>query len=394
MMREQRSWIGALAILAVAPPVAAGHPVPPQDRAPSAQEDASLQPSPAAFVEVDRLVGLAVVGPEDQLLGTIEDLVLDWGAKRVGFVLLAAAGPGGDAGEPRALPYEELRWVPAEGRFRCRLSPEDLEVAGPELLGAPAAPSSGPGTNGEAPAPPREGGGADAPLPADRDAYTRFFEGAAVETVRCVLLAVETRPSAEQAEGAPAYVQAAVLQAGDEETTRALLGPSSFVMAEEHRPRSGESIVLLGVPGQDAVGPLFVAQSYEQDGREVRLRDDRGRPLWQRLRHLRGSVLKRQQVGGPAEAWGPVKGLYVELERGLAVFAAFAHQGRLLPLPLEALSAGAAGHLVLDGFEPAHLKDAPVLLDEDGEELADPAFRYGVYRHYGLTPRPLGRSRS
>ncbi|MFB9969322.1 PRC-barrel domain-containing protein [Pseudoroseomonas cervicalis] len=77
----------------------------------------------------DDITGTDVRNPQDEYLGSVEDVILDPGSGRVGYVILSRGGFLGIGADYVALPWEKLRATPQMDAFVLRASEEVLDEA-------------------------------------------------------------------------------------------------------------------------------------------------------------------------------------------------------------------------------------------------------------------------
>ena len=82
-----------------------------------------------SIVPTSRLGSYDVVNREGQDLGQVQNFMLDMKHGRVSFVVVSFGGTLGLSDKWFALPWEMLRWEPADKKFIANLPPEALDQA-------------------------------------------------------------------------------------------------------------------------------------------------------------------------------------------------------------------------------------------------------------------------
>jgi hypothetical protein len=80
----------------------------------------------------------------------------------------------------------------------------------------------------------------------------------------------------------------------DAETTRVFLGPMHYLTAQDFSPKAGQDVAVKGYKLADSV--IAIQVTVPQEKRTLKLRDDKGWPLW-RGGPWRGG--RGQMMGGP-----------------------------------------------------------------------------------------------
>ena len=84
---------------------------------------------PAYFAQAKKLELYDVVNPEGRDLGQVQDFMLDMEHGRVALVIVSFGGTLGLSDKWFALPYDRLKWSPADRKFVMNMPREVLEKA-------------------------------------------------------------------------------------------------------------------------------------------------------------------------------------------------------------------------------------------------------------------------
>lgn len=254
----------------------------PKGSGPGGVRGAGQPPGSSAFLHrrLVKLIGMPVVAPGRQLLGVVEDLVVDTGRATVVGALVGLGDRSGRGELFALLPSAALALDRVRGRFGVACTIAELEAI---AFAAAAMPPLGddrwakPGL-----AFANRARDADAEPPAD-DAASREAVGddepydvANTETVTATVLGIGTvRVGEQQEERVRLRVRSAD---GRDRVVHA--GPAEFPAQLALGLRIGRVVEIVGSPCRSGVQLVLVAGSIAVEGRTAKLRDATGKPVW------------------------------------------------------------------------------------------------------------------
>ncbi len=226
-----------------------------------------------------RLLGTALLGEEDQPIGTVEDVLVEEATGQAQVIFVRPEKPG----EIRVYSWSALVFEP-EGSLRLCASPSDEGVSGA--------------------------------------AYRELFEGQKPSSVQGVLQ--------EKEELGTGLARSLVLKLRDDQNLlhRVLIEPALLVEKRLPVLEAGLRLRFEGLETRDGTGKLWVASAFGTDGPLLELRDASGRIRWSNLaqsaRALLGtSIHTADGAAVPVGGWfldrtsGVLSHLRVEIEADL-----------------------------------------------------------------------------
>lgn len=223
------------------------------------------------FHRVSSLMGSNVENHAGESIASIEDFVLERGSGQVEQVLLKTGDILGLGGKTVAVPYNQFTFNRADDKLAVDMTPEQLERASKFV------PKNWTELDRNAWNSPAEdwlnnlfSNDADRP----DDAFSSELANAKREPIHGEVLAVRR----DWAQGAEQIVL--VVDTKDGETQSLILGPSWYVMGQEHVPQRGDTIQgdMLVFPSPNGERSALIAATF--NGERLTLRNADGKARW------------------------------------------------------------------------------------------------------------------
>lgn len=316
------------------------------DRRDTQQHAQGKQIERLSIVEASEIIGSEIQNAEDNSLGSIDDLLVDRGTGRISHIVVHSGDILGMGGEKVAVPFEAFAYDFAEKEYMLNITADELESIGTSRPSDWVVLDSG-DMEGQLSA-------LDTNIRTTRkqqkDPYAAAFgnQAKAQEITGTVVgvnrvngpdgneyISVQLDGSgadrdATNRDGStqPGTNQPGANQpaANREGTRTVILGPSWYVMGNEHAPMRGQKVTLKAVP-HSGQGSQFIATGYSVDGKRMDLRGDDGRAMWHD--DARGSSLVQlsEVIGRDAHARtedsGEIQGALIEGQSGTVAMLVF-----------------------------------------------------------------------
>jgi len=222
------------------------------------------------FHRASDLIGNDVANPNNDVIASIEDFIVDRGSGRIEHALLKSGDLLGIGGKTIAVPYGRLSFDSVDKRFKLDMTKEQIDRASSfvpanwsELRASTWTQDVDKWWNGD---------DTDSDITTE---HSSAFKSAERRTVKGTIESVERDRSIGGSE--QVIVTVRTDNGADE---RLLLGPSWYVMGQDAAPMRGDKIEAKVVHTGAQAGDGLTVLSAKIDGDDLTLRDDEGRTRW------------------------------------------------------------------------------------------------------------------
>ncbi|MDX9911004.1 MAG: PRC-barrel domain-containing protein [Phycisphaerales bacterium] len=245
------------------------------------QKDQARQPQSAqksdrelkhvtTFITGDALIGMNVVNPSGEDLGTISDAILSRGTGRVDHLIIRDGGLLGIGGRLVAIPFSAFRYDVGRERLELRATPEEIENA-PEFD-----PEAWVGLDDTSLARQlRETMGDDRTHDPRRDQFQIDPKNAEEVRISGTISEIDRSRSDHNDENIIAHVHT---EKG--KTEKVILGPSWYVMSGTVAPMRGDTIEVVGYRLPREGDQRIVARTIDLNDKSIELRSRDATPNW------------------------------------------------------------------------------------------------------------------
>lgn len=298
-----------------------------------------------SIVRASDLMGSEIQNAEDNGLGSIDDLLVDRGTGKISHIVVHSGDILGMGGEKVAVPFEAFQYDFAEKQFLLNITAdelEDIENTRPSNWVV------------------LDSGDMESQLSAldtsvrttrsqQKDPYASAFGNQAKsEEIKGTVIGVNRVNGPDGTE----YVSVELDQSGANRdatdrdaanpdranqpanreganqgnTRTVILGPSWYVMGNDNAPMRGQTVTLKAVPHSGA-GSQYIASGYAVDGKNMELRGQDGRAMWNNDSRNRSLVQLSEIIGRDAHARtedsGEIQDALVEGQSGVVAMLIF-----------------------------------------------------------------------
>jgi len=267
---------------------------PSSDRRISQTDPTRVQPvtGTLVFIKGSDVIGTDVANPNDEVVASVTDCIVDRGSGRVEHVLLKSGDVLGIGGKTIAVPYSRLGFDPVAQRFELNMTKEQIDRAvafvpenWSELQNTTWADKLDEWWYGEDDEATYETGATKAVASGPRETIKGTIES--VDRSRVVGRGEHVAVNVRTTDGSRKVL---------------LLGPSWYVMGHDAAPMRGDEIEAEAVRVADAAADERVVVSAKIGGDSLVLRDSAGQPRW---RAVQGETDIRDTDAQPAGQSSP-----------------------------------------------------------------------------------------
>lgn len=226
------------------------------------------------FVKSSDVMGMDVANPNDEVIASVSDCIIDRGSGRIEHVLLKSGAVMGIGGKTIAVPYSRLGFDPVKERFELGMTKEQIDRAvafvpenWSELQNTTWADTLDEWWYGE-----------DDEATVE-DAAAKSVASGTPETIKGTIESVDRSRVVGRGEHVAVNVRTTE---GKREVL--LLGPSWYVMGHDAAPMRGDEIEAEAVRVADAGADERIVVSAKIGGDTLVLRDSAGTPRWRAVK--------------------------------------------------------------------------------------------------------------